>query len=79
MSTKPLSADLDLACRPGSTDAGVGLESARIFSVTYPESGATAVPAPGGYAVFRGIGSPLSQVLGLGSSGPVTGRGMEQR
>jgi len=44
----------------------------------YPESGATAVPVPGGYAVFRGIGSPLTQVLGLGMAGSVTEAEMEQ-
>ncbi len=36
-----------------------------------PESGATALPVGGGYAVYMGAGSPLSQVQGVGLYGPV--------
>lgn len=71
-------ADLDLARRLERTDAWVGLESARIHCTMYPDSGATAIPVPGGHAVFQGIGSPLTQVLGLGMSGAVTEAEMEQ-
>lgn len=78
MGGKPLFADLDLARRLERTDAWVGLTSAQIHCALYPESGATAVAVPGGYAVFRGIGSPLTQVLGLGMDGPVTEGEMEQ-
>ncbi|RPH35342.1 GNAT family N-acetyltransferase [bacterium] len=78
MPGKILFADLDLARRLERTDAWVGLESAKIYCSLSPDSGATAVPVPGGYAVFRGIGSPLTQVLGLGMTGPVTEGEMEQ-
>jgi hypothetical protein len=78
MGGKPLFADLDLARRLERTDARVGLTSAQIHCALYPESGAAAVPVPGGYAVFRGIGSSLTQVLGLGMDGPVTEGEMEQ-
>ncbi len=79
MPNKILFADLDLARRLEQTDAWVGLESAEIYCAMYPESGATAIPVPGGgYAVFRGIGSPLTQVLGLGMTSPVTEAEMEQ-
>ncbi len=78
MPGRPLLADLDLARRLERTDAWVGVESARLYCTMYPETEATAVPVPGGYAVFRGIGSPLTQVLGLGMSGPVTESEMQQ-
>ena len=60
-----------LARRIEITDAWVGLESARIHAQLYPASGATSLPVPGGYALFLGIGSPLTQTLGLGMSGEV--------
>jgi GNAT superfamily N-acetyltransferase len=78
VSSRQLFADLDLARRLERTDAWVGLSSAQLHSAMYPDSGATAVPVPGGYAVFRGVGSPLTQVLGLGMAGPVTEREMDQ-
>jgi hypothetical protein len=78
MANRTLFADLELARRLERTDAWVGLESAQIYCAMYPESGATSVPVPGGYAVFRGVGSPLTQVLGLGMSGPVTAAEMER-
>jgi hypothetical protein len=78
MPNRPLFADLDLARRLERTDAWVGLASAGLHSGMRPDSGATAVPVPGGYAVFRGVGSPLTQVLGLGMSGPVTEAEMER-
>ncbi len=63
--------DLALARRIESTDAWVGLESVRIHQQLHPESGATSLPVPGGYALFTGVASPLTQVLGLGMQGPV--------
>lgn len=79
MPSRTLFADLDLARRLEQTDAWVGLESAEIHCAMYPKSGATAVPvAGGGYAVFLGVGSPQTQVLGLGVTGPVTGDEMEE-
>jgi len=78
MPNRALISDLDLARRLERTDAWVGLQSAQLSCALYPESGATTIPVPGGYAVFRGIGSPLTQVVGLGMSGPVTTADMEQ-
>lgn len=78
MPTRAPFSDLDLARRLERTDAWVGLESAQIHCAMYPESGATVLAVPGGHAVFRGIGSPLTQVLGLGMSGPVTENEMER-
>jgi len=69
----PLVADLLLARRLESTDAWVSLLSAQIHAQLHPESGALAEPMGGGYAVFTGVGSPLTQATGLGMKGPVTG------
>jgi multidrug transporter EmrE-like cation transporter len=68
-----LIADLLLARRLESTDAWVSLLSAQIHAQLYPGSGALAEPVAGVYAVFTGVGSPLTQAIGLGMKGPVTG------
>jgi GNAT superfamily N-acetyltransferase len=67
-------ADLTLARRLEAADAAVGLNSAEIFAKLHPESGAMAEAIAGGYAVFVGVGSPLTQALGVGLQGPVTPR-----
>jgi GNAT superfamily N-acetyltransferase len=66
MSRPGLFVDYSLAASIESTDAWVGLESVRIHRQLHPTSGATSLSIPGGYALFTGIGSPLTQVLGLG-------------
>ncbi len=43
-----------------------------------PDSGATSLPVGGGYAVFMGAGSPLSQVQGMGLFGPVDDEELER-
>ncbi len=65
-------ADLSLARRLEATDARVGIEAARIHAQLHPESGATAEPVGGGYAIYIGIDSPFTQALGLGMDRPVT-------
>ena len=74
----PLIADLLLARRLESTDAWVSLLSAQIHAQLHPASGALAEPVAGGYAVFTGVGSPLTQAIGLGMKGAVTEPDMEQ-
>ena len=64
-------ADQDLARRVEEAWAYLGVENARAHARLDPESGATALPVGGGYAVFMGAGSPLSQVQGVGLYGPV--------
>ncbi len=68
----PLIADLLLARRLESTDAWVSLLSAEIHAQLHPASGALAEPIAGGYAVFTGVGSPLTQAVGIGMKGQVT-------
>lgn len=70
-------ADLVLARRIESTDAWVGVESARIHEQLHPESGAAWIAVPGGYAIYTGKGSALTQVLGLGTDGPVREEDLE--
>ncbi len=64
-------ADQALAQRVEDAWAWLGIENARAQARLNPKSGATAFPVGGGYAVFMGAGSPLSQVLGLGLYGSV--------
>lgn len=73
-----LIADLLLARRLESTDAWVSTLSAQIHAQLHPSSGAVAEPAAGGYAVFTGVGSPLTQAIGVGMKGPVTEADMER-
>jgi len=44
----------------------------------HPESGAEWIEVAGAYAMFDGIGSPLTQTFGLGVFGPVTQSDMEK-
>jgi len=70
--------DAALAHRIESTDAWVGAESARMHAQISPECGAASLPIPGGCAVIRGMGSPRTQVLGLGMEGSVTALHLEE-
>ncbi len=63
--------DQALARRIEATDAWVGVESARIHLQLHPESGAAWIPVSGGYAIFAGVGSLHTQVLGFGTVGHV--------
>src|SRR5262249_54151450 len=64
-------ADQDLARRVEDAWAYLGVENARAQARLDPQSDAASLPVGGGYAVFRGAGSPLSQVQGVGLYGPV--------
>jgi GNAT superfamily N-acetyltransferase len=64
-------ADQDLARRVEDAWAYLGVENARAQARLDPRSDAAALPVGGGYAVFMGAGSPLSQVQGVGLYGPV--------
>ncbi|MBM4431085.1 MAG: hypothetical protein FJ026_12170 [Chloroflexi bacterium] len=65
--------DRELACRLEATRAWRGVQYARAQALLHPQSGATAEPMAGGYAVYAGAGSPLNHALGLGLRGPVCG------
>jgi GNAT superfamily N-acetyltransferase len=69
--------DLALARRLEFHEAWSSVEHARVQAELYPDSGAISLPAGGGYAVFCGQRSPLSQVYGAGLSGPVRARDLD--
>lgn len=71
-------ADQDLARRVEGGWVCLGVENAQALAQIDPTSGATALPVGGGYAIFMGAGSPLSQVIGLGLHGPVAESELEQ-
>jgi GNAT superfamily N-acetyltransferase len=73
-----LFADHDLARRVEEAWVYLGVENARAQARLNPESGAAALPIGGGYAVFMGAGSPLSQAQGMGLYGPVAEADLER-
>ncbi|MEW6509491.1 MAG: GNAT family N-acetyltransferase [Bacteroidota bacterium] len=74
----PFIADLQLARRLESTDAWVSILAAQIHAQLHPDSASVAEPIAGGHAVFTGVGSPLTQAIGIGLKGPVTESDMER-
>lgn len=63
--------DRNLAHRLESADANAGVAFARAHASLLPEVGATAQPFAGGWAIFAGVDSPITQAFALGLSGPV--------
>jgi hypothetical protein len=76
--TAPLFADLALARRieraEGHANARFVEASARVF----PERGACWVEVAGAYAMFDGVGSPVTQTFGLGLFEPATAAALEE-
>ena len=71
-------ADQDLARRVEDAWAYLGVENARAQARLDPHSDADSLPVGGGYAVFMGAGSPLSQAQGMGLYGPVAEGDLER-
>ena len=69
--------DIILARHLEFHEAWSSVEHARIQAQLFPQTGATSVPIHEGAAVFCGEKSPLSQVYGLGLSGPVRASDVE--
>ena len=63
--------DQKLARRLESTDAHAGVEFARAHARLNADSIAAAEPFAGGWAIFGGVDSPLTQAFALGLDGPV--------
>lgn len=63
--------DQKLARRLESTDAYAGVEFTRTHARMNADSIATAEPFAGGWAIFGGVDSPLTQAFALGLDGPV--------
>jgi GNAT superfamily N-acetyltransferase len=66
-----LFADLATAKRLEDRDATGNAHCVEAYAHLYPNAGARALPVGGGYAVYAGGSSPLTQAIGLGMSGPV--------
>jgi GNAT superfamily N-acetyltransferase len=65
-------ADLDLSRRLERAEGRSCLEFAEARGRLHPESGATWIECAGAYAVFDGVGSPVTQSFGLGLFEPLS-------
>jgi len=65
-------ADLPLARRLEAMEALACQDTGRMVGALRPEISAATERIAGGWAVFTGIGSPISEARGLGMEGPVT-------
>ena len=64
-------ADLALARRVEEAEGVSGKICGQAVARLHPESGAAVIKVGGGYAVFTGANSPITQAVGLGMRGPV--------
>jgi GNAT superfamily N-acetyltransferase len=69
--------DLDLVRRLEASEAHAAQECAQFLSRKKPQSSAISVDIMGGIATFTGIGSPVTQAVGLGLHGAVSGEEMD--
>ena len=69
---EPLLLDLELARRIELTEARAGAAAAEGLARLRPESGAAVERIAGGYALYAGAGSPVTQAVGLGLAGAVS-------
>jgi len=64
--------DKCLARRLEAAGAATNVDEAVTHAQLRPENGATVMPVAGGFAVFSGVDSPLTQAVGLGMDAPVS-------
>jgi len=64
--------DLELARRIELAEADAAVAGAEFMKIAYPDSGVAIEPMAGGYAIYCGPGSPITQAVGLGLDGPVS-------
>lgn len=65
-------ADIELARRLEWTEAQGNVDFVEARAKAFPDRGATWIEVAGTYAMFDGVGSPLTQTFGLGISEPMT-------
>ena len=65
-------ADIDLARRLERTEARSNADFVEARAKAFPDRGAQWIEVAGAYAMFDGVGSPLTQTFGLGVFQPVT-------
>src|SRR5215208_541201 len=70
-------ADIDLARRLERAEAQGNVDFVAARAIAFPERGATWIEVAGAYAMFDGVGSPLTQTFGLGVFEPVTAEHMD--
>ena len=70
-------ADIDLARRLERTEARSNADFVEARARAFPDRGATWIEVAGAYAMFDGVGSPLTQTFGLGVFEPITGTHMD--
>jgi GNAT superfamily N-acetyltransferase len=71
-------ADLELARRLERTEARANVEFVEARARAFPDVGATWIEVAGTYAMFDGVGSPVTQTFGLGMSWPITEEDMDR-
>ena len=70
--------DLALARRLERAEGRSNVDFVEARAKLFPDSGAEWIEVAGAYAIFDGIGSPLTQTFGLGVFDPVTRADMEK-
>ena len=70
-------ADIDLARRLERTEAHGNVDFVEARVMAFPDRDAAWIEVAGTYAMFDGVGSPLTQTFGLGISQPVTAAEMD--
>src|SRR4026207_2124754 len=65
-------ADIDLARRLERTEALSNAQFVEARAKAFPDRGATWIEVAGTYAMFDGVGSPLTQTFGVGVSQAIT-------
>ncbi len=70
--------DLALARRLEASDTQTGMEYVSAFARRHPSVGAVVEEIAGGAALFAGVGSPITQAVGLGLSGPVSSADLDR-
>ena len=71
-------ADLELARRLERTEARSNVQFVEARAEAFPEVGATWIAVAETYAMFDGVGSPVTQTFGLGMFQPITEEDMDQ-
>ena len=71
-------ADIELARRLERTEARANVQFVEARAEAFPEVGATWIAVAETYAMFDGVGSPVTQTFGLGVFQPITEEDMDQ-
>jgi GNAT superfamily N-acetyltransferase len=71
-------ADIDLARRLERAEARGGVQFIEARQRAFPDRGATWIEVAGAYAMFDGVGSPITQTFGLGIFEPITAEQMNE-